>query len=251
MSDLNRKPRVAVLFDGAGLARLGLEMAGCECVGYELDPAKHALGLHIGSGNSVNADVRDVDLSGFDAVWASPPCQVWSSARTQGAPVSAFALDLLDWSLQLDVPVLWVENVIPQGVLPTWGTAYNAAQFESVPRQQRKRMIGGHFPAPKVYAPYKPQWPGVCPTITATEYKGCATDPRRASRFYGRRLTLQEAAYHQGLEIPAAWLETPDGYTPGKWRHNLYEAIGNGVPVFMARAFGEAFVAQFNAEGGK
>ena len=29
---------IAVLFDGAGLARLGLEQAGHTCIGIELDP---------------------------------------------------------------------------------------------------------------------------------------------------------------------------------------------------------------------
>lgn len=84
----------------------------------------------------------------------------------------------------------------------------------------------------------------ICPTVTATEYKGCASDDRRASRFFGRRLTLQECAGLQGLEvIPDGWFEVPAWYegSPGQWTRNLYEAIGNGVPVYMSKAFGEAY----------
>jgi site-specific DNA-cytosine methylase len=234
--------QIAVLFDGAGLARLGLEQAGHDCTGFELDPLKHRLGQHVGSGNTYLADVRDVDLSRYDAVWASPPCQWASSARTQGDPVSDYAIDLLQWSLDLDVPVLWVENIMSQSKANNgWGTPYNAAQFTSVPLQNRNRIIGGHYREPLVYTSYRKAFAGVCPCITATEYKGCASDTRRASRFYGRRLTVDECAYHQGFEIPEAWRETPDGFTPGRWRQNLYEAIGNGVPVYMARGFGEMY----------
>jgi site-specific DNA-cytosine methylase len=53
-----RRLKIAVLFDGAGLARLGLEQAGHDCTGYEIDPAKHHLSRMVGSGNSVLADVR-------------------------------------------------------------------------------------------------------------------------------------------------------------------------------------------------
>jgi site-specific DNA-cytosine methylase len=82
----------------------------------------------------------------------------------------------------------------------------------------------------------------VCPTITATEFKGCASDKRRASRFYGRKLTIEECAYHMGFDIPIEWYEPLPGFTRAAWQRELYRAIGNGVPVYMARAFGEAYV---------
>jgi site-specific DNA-cytosine methylase len=233
--------RIAVLFDGAGLARLGLEQAGHECVGIELDPWKHYLSKFVGSGNCILADATKVDLSDFDAVWASPPCQIYSSARTQGNPKSKYSGDYLDWCLNLPHDILWVENVVPRGKTPIWGTVWNAAQFLEKPIQNRNRIIGGRYKPPNTYHEYKKVFPGICPCITATEYKGCATDKRRASRFYGRRLTIEECAYHMGFDIPKQWYDIPDGFTKSKWYQNLYEAIGNGVPVYMAKAFGEVY----------
>lgn len=250
-----RRLKIAVLFDGAGLARLGLEMAGHTCTGYEIDPAKHHLSKMVGSGNSVLADVRDVDLSSYDAVFASPPCQTRSSANTLGSSPSPFAQDFLAWSLALPTPILWVENIYSQTkALNTWGQAWNAAQFTPSPLQNRNRVIGGRYEPPTVYRSWAKAFDGICPAIMATEYKGCATDKRRASRFYGRKLTLNEAAYHQGFTVPEAWLDVPDminpkdqrgkKFTPATWMHNLYEAIGNGVPVYMARAFGDAYTRE-------
>lgn len=234
--------KIAVLFDGAGLARLGLEQAGHECVGVELDPYKHHLSKLVGSGNSVLADVLTFSLEGFDAVWASPPCQFRAAGRTQGLPVSPYATDLLDWSLSLISPILWVENVTTQHSSGnTWGKLWNAAQFTNPPIQNRNRVIGGNYIDPVVYFPYRRAFEGVCPTVTATEWKGCATDARRASRWYFRKLTIQECAYHQGFEIPEAWWEIPVGFTKAGWHRNIYEAIGNGVPVYMARAFGAVY----------
>lgn len=233
--------KIAVLFDGSGLARLGLEQSGHKCTGYELDPWKHHLGQFVGSGNTILADASKVDLSGYDAVWASPPCQIRSSARTQGAPVSEYAGDYLDWCLGLPQDILWVENIIPQGKMPEWGTAWNAAQFTREPLQNRNRMIGGRYHRPKVHHDYKKAFPGICPCITATEHKGCGSDKRRASRFYGRRLTIDECAYHMGFDIPDEWREVPDGFTRAGWHKEIYEAIGNGVPVYMAQAFGEVY----------
>jgi site-specific DNA-cytosine methylase len=233
--------RIAVLFDGAGLARLGLEQAGHECTGFELSPDKHRLGLHIGSGNTKIANALRVDLSNYDAVWASPPCQELSRSNNYGDKDRL----LLEWCLSISTRFLWVENVkstTSNSLSPRddWGTLWNAAQFTIEPLQSRNRIIGGRHPKPFVYRNHYWSDPMVCPCITASEYKGGKYDGRRASRWYGRRLTLKEAAYHQGLIIPNEWYPTPKYWTRAQWEYNLYEAIGNGVPVYVARAFGKA-----------
>jgi site-specific DNA-cytosine methylase len=244
--------KIAVLFDGAGLARLGLEQAGHECVGFELDPWKHRLSQFVGSGNSVLADARDVDLSGFDAVWASPPCQKRSMANTNPvtgkkenqAEIYEGYDDLLYFSLGLPHDVLWVENVIEKGGDNSWGKKYNAAQFLEDPIQVRNRIIGGRFREPVVHRPYQFTYPKlkICPAIMASQGQGgYAPKFKRAEGYYGRKMTLEECAYHQGIEIPEEWYEVPEGVATGEWKRILFEAIGNGVPVYMTRAFGEAY----------
>lgn len=252
--------KIAVLFDGAGLARLGLEQAGHECVGVELDPVAHHLGTFVGGANTYLCDVRDTladhIISECDAVWASPPCQKRSSARTQGPPAGDYAEDLVPWTMGLrkrhrHLKVLWVENIKSQKASKnTWGTLWNAAQFAEKPKQNRQRVIGGEYPNPKTFRDFKSHYPDLdlCPCVTATEFKGCASDKRRASRYYGRRLTLDEAAYRMGMprvdgqRRPDGWKFMPEWFedTLGQWKYAQYRALGNGVPVWMAKAFGEA-----------
>jgi site-specific DNA-cytosine methylase len=144
---------------------------------------------------------------------------------------------------------VWIENVAPPNTFQDWGYPYNAAQFLVTPLQNRPRIVGGNYKHPFVYREYKYNYCldfDICPTVTATEHKGCASDKRRASRYYGRRLTLDELAYHQGFTIPVEWYDIPPSYTPPHnrtketgWVYDVYEAIGNGVPVYMSRLFGE------------
>jgi len=231
--------KIAVLFDGAGLARLGLEQ-----IGFELDPWKHYLSTWVGSGNCVLADARKVDLKPFDAVWCSPPCQIRSDLNNTGNTLSDYGDDLLEWCFNIDKEILWIENIHQKKTDNNyWGEKYNATQFLLNPIQNRTRIIGGHYKEPFLYREYKARMVGVCPTITATEYKGGPLCNGRASRFYGRRLTWEECAYHQGFNIPKGWYIMPNEF-PGnltRWVNNVYEAIGNGVPVFMARGFGERY----------
>jgi len=236
--------KIAVLFDGAGLARLGLEQAGHTCTGFEIDPLKHRLSRFVGSGNCILGDATAANLLEYDAVWASPPCQERSNARTQG---TLNRTCYLDWCLQIDKPILWVENIVQFSLaesLAGRGQFYNAAQFLEKPIQNRRRIVEGRFKAPYTYRGFKYYENDLCPAITATEYKGCATDNRRASRYYGRKLTLEECAFHQGFEIPVPWWPVPPGMRRRYWEENLYEAIGNGVPVYMARAFGAVYDAR-------
>ena len=77
------------LFAGGGGAALGLRRAGVRCLAHvEWDHAaaetlRAAVAAGMLDGDVIEGDVRAVDWSpyvGVDRVWASPPCQDWSSA---------------------------------------------------------------------------------------------------------------------------------------------------------------------------
>lgn len=143
-----RSLNIAVLCDGGGLARDGLKKAGHKCTGIEIDPIKHYLSSFVGDGNCLLGDMRDFDLSSYDAVWSSPPCQ--KRSRMNGTPSTASIEsykgydDLLAWSLALQNEIVWVENVFTKAPgQDDWGEYWNAAQFLAVPIQNRNRIIGG------------------------------------------------------------------------------------------------------------
>lgn len=227
--------KIAVLFDGAGIARLGLEQARHDCIGFEIDPIKVELGSYIGSGAVELTDAQSVDLRSFDAVWASPPCQPISAARTQGNPKREYdEIDYLNWCrFSIQNNIVWIENVIPKSGVAK-GTVYNAAQFSHpFALQNRNRVIEGRYRSPHVLRPYKRTYNEAIPTVMATEYKYGKSERRRAGRAFGRKITIEEAAYYQGFEIPKEWYKFPD--------YLIYEAIGDAVPTYMSKAFGDQY----------
>lgn len=82
-----RKPRLLDLFCGAGGAAVGYHRAGFDVVGVDLDDRQ----LEVYPFDCVKGDALNppVDLSQFDAIHASPPCQRYSPATaTTGDPSS-------------------------------------------------------------------------------------------------------------------------------------------------------------------
>ncbi len=103
-----KRPRIADLFCGAGGAGMGLHRAGFEVVGFDIAPQKHyPFEFH-------QENALTVDLSSFDAIWASPPCQAYTSMRAFGKGAGVGAPDLIpDTRVLLEASMLpWlIENV--------------------------------------------------------------------------------------------------------------------------------------------
>lgn len=103
-----RRPRLADLFCCAGGAGKGYADAGFEVVGVDIAPQpNYPFEFH-------QANALEFDLSGFDAVHASPPCQSFTAYRRRGAGVGGGYLNLIPETRALleasDLPYV-IENV--------------------------------------------------------------------------------------------------------------------------------------------
>lgn len=90
----------------AGGATRGLQLAGYHVTGVDIKPQKHYIGDRF-----IQADAMEVDLRGYDLIWASPPCQAHSDLQKQSKIIYA---DLIEPVRQMlittGVPYI-IENV--------------------------------------------------------------------------------------------------------------------------------------------
>ena len=136
--------RLLDLFCGAGGASAGYARAGVEVVGVDIRPQpNYPFEFH-------QADAMTFDLSGFDAIHASPPCQAFTRAKhlrdAQGGVTAA--LDLVDPTRQrlrvLGIPYV-IENV--PGA-PLYGVTLCGSSFGLKVRRHRVFESNIYIPQP-------------------------------------------------------------------------------------------------------
>ncbi len=137
------KPRIADLCCGAGGAAKGLHDAGFEVIGFDIKPQpRYPYEFH-------QADALKVDLSDFDAVWASPPCQWITYAaqqwRLQGKEYPSLLKPIRELLISSNLPYI-IEQ--PEGRVLNNPVMLNGAMFGL--RVKRDRYFETSFSMPLV-----------------------------------------------------------------------------------------------------
>ena len=105
--------RLLDLFCGAGGAGMGYRLAGFDVVGVDINPQpRYPFEFH-------QADALSFSLHGFDAIHASPPCQMWTAYRRRGNGVGDGYPDLIAWvraRLRAEQVPYVIENVAGSGL---------------------------------------------------------------------------------------------------------------------------------------
>jgi DNA (cytosine-5)-methyltransferase 1 len=102
------KPRALDLFCCAGGASRGLQLAGYHVTGVDLVASKNYIGDAF-----VQADAMSFDLAGFDFIWASPPCQRFSTIAKQAGVAGKYPdfIGVLREALKSTAAIWAIENV--------------------------------------------------------------------------------------------------------------------------------------------
>lgn len=69
------KPRALDLFCCAGGSAVGLHLAGYDVTGIDIRPQPRY------PFRFIQADAMEIDWTGYDLIWASPPCQAYTTLR--------------------------------------------------------------------------------------------------------------------------------------------------------------------------
>lgn len=144
---MTTKPRLLDLFCGAGGAAKGLQRAGFQVVGVDNRPQPHYCGDEF-----YLADALTFPLEGYDAYWASPPCQLFTRAGQQWRKLGREYPDLIGPTrgrLQSTGRMYIIENVPGAPLMNP--TTLTGAMFGL--RVRRRRIFESNFPLPLLLIP--------------------------------------------------------------------------------------------------
>lgn len=103
---MHKRPKALDLFCCAGGASMGLNRAGFDVVGVDVVAHKRY------PFQFINEDALMVELAGYDFIWASPPCQGYTSMRhAPGARGAPLLIDAIRERLQAGGSLWCIENV--------------------------------------------------------------------------------------------------------------------------------------------
>lgn len=164
------------LFCGAGAATVGMRQAGYEVTGVDIVDQPYYPARFI-QGDALDLAALGIRLCDYDLVWASPPCQAFSMARSTPwlSTTPAPAPDLIQQTRQLLAghPTTIIENVpgapLRKDVVLVWDS------FQPNAPLPRKRIFELSFPPPLVPPPHRRTEPTL---ISAYGYGGGGGGPR-------------------------------------------------------------------------
>jgi len=136
-------PSALDLFCGGGGVSVGLERAGFDVVGVDVFPqAEYPKRFDFIQSDAL-AFLRFVDVSRFDLIWASPPCQSYSHATRDGADRPRLIGDVRIELERLRKPYV-IENVAGAfGDLRGFETQCALFEDLDLPRRARPLMLCG------------------------------------------------------------------------------------------------------------
>jgi len=143
-------PSLVDLGCGAGGASVGYWQAGFRVVGVDIEPQQHY------PFEFIQADMRTVDLSRYDAIHCSPPCQLWSvstlSQRRRGVSYPDLVTPMRPLLEAAGKP--WVMECVPEaplrGDIQLCGCMFDL-ELPGVGQLQRKRNfeLSWQLPVPE------------------------------------------------------------------------------------------------------
>lgn len=218
--------RALDLFSGAGGATRGLQKAGFHVTGIDAKPQPNYCGDHF-----IHTDARSFPLLGYDFIWASPPCQAFTSYRRKKHA------DGTSWVH--DAP-----NYIPEmrARLKASGIPYVIENVEGAPLENAVMLCGSMFGLPiRRHRHFEASFPILTPVCQHHLQKGQHGLFPCAGNRTNPRFTIEIGVWRIPLEVQQAAMQID-------WMglKELSQAIPPAYSTFLAR---QAFKMARKREG--